>query len=113
VFLTGGLTYEHPTETQCWYVAVHYAAMYIFIFANFVRYSLPINHRHFVFAIICAAPFLIVARKFTFYRDYGVLTTIIGRIGLNLGFVIVLNIFYWNGWSINHQEYSNPQTTTS
>jgi hypothetical protein len=35
VFMVGGLTYDHPPEVTCWYIAGHYAGMYIFVFANF------------------------------------------------------------------------------
>jgi hypothetical protein len=57
--------------------------------------------RHFLLAVVCAAPFVLVARKFTFMRHKGLLTAILAHTGLNIGFVVILNLWFWKKWPIN------------
>ncbi len=52
-------------------------------------------------AIICAAPFIIVSRTFTLFRHKGLLSAIIAHTGLNIGFVVILNLWYWYKWPLN------------
>lgn len=96
-----GLTYTNPKEWVIWIVALHYGLLYVFVFAVVTKYINIIIYRTFVYAIFCAIPFVIFSRKFAFIRDSGVLTAILGHTGFNLGFVIVLNLWYWNRWTVH------------
>ncbi|CAD8142575.1 unnamed protein product [Paramecium octaurelia] len=89
----GGLTYSNPKEWIIWIVAIHYGLLYVFIFA--------VVTSKFLYAIFCAIPFVVFSRKFAFIRDQGVLTAILAHTGFNLGFVIVLNLWYWNNWEVH------------
>lgn len=54
-----------------------------------------------IYAIIAAIPFVLISRKFSFVRTNGILASIIAHTGLNAGFVIILNMWFWNHWEIS------------
>lgn len=55
---------------------------------------------HWWYGFIAAIPFVFISRKFSYVRSTGLLAAVIAHTGLNIGFVVAFNLWFWNKWPI-------------